>query len=83
MSDTKNKFTLTIHNKGWTVKEACGYWGIDYDTYNRRCNNERFHNQLISMCEGLSSIKNQSQAVECIHMIANRFGIDIDVYEDV
>ena len=48
-----NKFTLIIHNKGWTVKEAIKFWGIDYSTYNRRCNNERYHNQLESMCNGL------------------------------
>lgn len=48
-----NKFTLIIHNKGWTVKEACEYWGIHYDTYNKRCNNTKMHNQLESMCNGL------------------------------
>lgn len=48
-----NKFTKVIHLNGWLVKEACEYWGIAYETYNRRCNNERLKNQLISMCRGL------------------------------
>lgn len=48
-----NKFTLIIHNKGWTVTKACEYWGIHYDTYNKRCNNPKMHNQLESMCQGL------------------------------
>lgn len=48
-----NKFTLMIHNKGWSVKDACEYWGIHYDTYNKRCNSPKFHNQLECMCNGL------------------------------
>ncbi len=48
-----NKFTLLIHNKGWKVQDACDYWGIHYDTYNKRCNSVKFHNQLESMCLGL------------------------------
>jgi len=48
-----NKFTLLIHNKGWKVQDACDYWGIHYDTYNKRCNSAKFHNQLESMCLGL------------------------------
>ena len=50
-----NKFTLLIHNKGWKVQDACDYWGIHYDTYNKRCNSVKFHNQLESMCLGLVS----------------------------
>lgn len=50
-----NKFTLIIHNKGWTVTEACEYWNIHYDTYNKRCNNPKMHNQLKCMCDGLKS----------------------------
>ena len=48
-----NKFTLAIHNKGWTVTEACQFWGIHYDTYARRCKNLKFKNQLESMINGL------------------------------
>lgn len=48
-----NRFTLTIHNKGWTVKDACEHWGIHYDTYNSRCNNSKMHNQLECLCNGL------------------------------
>ena len=53
-----NKFTLIIHNKGWTVKEACQHWGIRYETYNRHCNSEKFANRLESMCNGLESKDN-------------------------
>jgi hypothetical protein len=48
-----NKFTLIIHNKGWTVKDACARWGIRYETYNRQCNDNKFHNRLEDMCNGL------------------------------
>ena len=49
----KCKFTTIIHSKGWTVWDACKYWGIRYDTYNRRCNNPKMKAQLLSMCRGL------------------------------
>jgi len=55
-----NRFTLLLHNKGWTVKEACERWGIHYDTYNRRCNDDKFHNQLEDMCRGLEDLTNES-----------------------
>lgn len=48
-----HKFTLIIHNKGWTVEAACEHWGIHYDTYNARCNNSKMHSQLECMCNGL------------------------------
>jgi len=48
-----NKFTLIIHNKGWTVKDACKHWGIRYETYNRHCNDDKFMNKLECMCKGL------------------------------
>ena len=48
-----NSFTLIIHNKGWTVKEACKRWGIRYETYNRQCNTDKFTNRLEDMCKGL------------------------------
>ena len=51
-----NKYTLIIHNKGWTVKEACKHWGIRYETYNRHCNSEKFANRLESMCNGLPDL---------------------------
>ena len=54
-----NKFTLIIHNKGWTVKDACASWGIRYATYNDRCNNARMFNQLECMCNGLEDILNK------------------------
>ena len=48
-----NNFTRIIRSRGWTAKEACEYWGIRYDTYNRRCNNHKMKTQLLSMCRGL------------------------------
>lgn len=48
-----NKFTLIIHNKGWSVTDACAHWNIHYDTYNARCNNPKMFNQLECMCNGL------------------------------
>lgn len=50
-----NKFTLIIHNKGWTVNDACLYWDIRYKTYNARCNNPKMFNQLECMCNGLEN----------------------------
>jgi len=46
-------FTIIIHRKGWTVKEACELWGIRYDVWRRKCRNPKLEAQLISMCEGL------------------------------
>ena len=48
-----NRFTLIIHNKGWTVTDACDHWAIRYATYNARCNNPKMFNQLECMCNGL------------------------------
>ena len=50
-----NRFTLIIHNKGWTVTDACDHWAIRYATYNARCNNPKMFNQLECMCNGLES----------------------------
>ena len=38
---------------GWSVKDACSHWGIRYETYNRQCNDSKFHNRLRCMCKGL------------------------------
>jgi len=54
-----NKFTLIIHNKGWTVKDACARWGIRYETYNKQCNKVKFHNRLECMCNGLEDRLNE------------------------
>ena len=54
-----NKFTLIIHNKGWSVGDACKYWGIRYKTYNARCNNPKMVNQLECMCNGLEDKLNE------------------------
>ena len=50
-----NRFTLIIHNKGWTVTDACKHWSIRYATYNARCNNPKMFNQLECMCKGLDT----------------------------
>ncbi len=50
-----NNFTRIIRSRGWTVREACEYWGIRYDTYNRRCRNPKMKAQLLSMCRGLKN----------------------------
>lgn len=52
---TKHIFTKIIHSRGWTVTEACEYWGLRYGTYIARCNNEKLHNQLMCMCKGLKN----------------------------
>lgn len=54
-----NNFTRIIRSRGWTAKEACIYWGIRYDTYNRRCNNPKMKPQLLSMCRGLEDKINE------------------------
>ena len=54
-----NKFTLILHNKGWTVKDACAYWGIHYDTYSRHKEDQRFQNKLECMCLGLRNKSNE------------------------
>ena len=54
-----NKHTLIIHNKGWTVKEACAHWGIRYETYNKQCNKVKFQNRLKCMCNGLEDRLNE------------------------
>ena len=50
-----NKFTLMLHNKGWTVEAACEFWNIHYSTYARRSNNSKFYNQLECLIKGLES----------------------------
>lgn len=65
-----NKFTLIIHNKGWTVTDACSYWGIHYDTYNKRCNNPKMFNQLESMCLGLEN-RNKSELTKILDKVYN------------
>ncbi len=68
-----NKFTLIIHNKGWSVKDACEYWGIRYATYNSRCNNARLHSQLESMCNGLEDKLSTKDDYSIIRMAAQLF----------
>ena len=46
-------FTKLIHDRGYTVKEACEVWGIRYDVWRRKCRNPKLTNQLLSMCKGL------------------------------
>ena len=58
MMDTKGyginaMFTILIHNRGYTVKEACEIWGIRYDVWRRKCRNPKLKAQLLCMCRGL------------------------------
>ena len=55
-----NNFTRIVRSRGWTVREACEYWGLRYDTYNRRCNNPRMKAQLLCMCKGLEDKLNEN-----------------------
>ena len=49
----KNEFTEIVHSKGWTVWDACEFWGIRYETFYRRVNNPKKHQELKSLCKGL------------------------------
>ena len=75
-----NKFTLIIHNKGWSVKDACSHWGIHYDTYNARCNNPKMRNQLEDMCNGLDSKVYMDREEFIKYVNAN---VPLDVYKEV
>ena len=48
-----SQFTVIIHSKGWTVKDACSEWGMRYDVWRRKCRNPKLKAQLLSMCRGL------------------------------
>jgi len=61
--EMKNKYTLIIQLKGWKVADACARWGIRYETYNARCNNERMEKQLLDMCNGLPH--KQGDDIDC------------------
>ena len=58
MSDIATK---AIQNRGWTVKDACELWGIQYTNFRRKCRrilsgsakNENEKAQLLCMCRGL------------------------------
>ncbi len=55
-----NKFTLLLHQKGWTVKDACGHWRITPQTYHKHVNNESLHNRLWAMCKGLETKEDEN-----------------------
>lgn len=69
-----NKFTLIIHNKGWSVKDACTHWDIHYDTYNARCNNPKMFNQLECMCNGLEIKYDKASLEEIMSKVFNDYG---------
>lgn len=48
-----NEFTLMVINKGWTVKEACQHWNIDYKTWQRMRARGKDTNKLLCMIRGL------------------------------
>ena len=53
--------TKLIQSRGWTVKDACELWGIEYNNFRRRCRrvlsdgayNKNEKAQLLCMCRGL------------------------------
>ena len=53
MRKGSNQFTVAIHDRGWSVWDACEFWGIRYETFYDRVNNDRMKAQLLSMCLGL------------------------------
>jgi hypothetical protein len=69
-----NKFTLIIHNKGWSVTDACAHWNIHYDTYNARCNNTKMFNQLECMCNGLELKYGKASLKEIMSKVFNDYG---------
>ncbi len=50
-----NEFTLMLFNKGWTVKDACEFWHIDYKTWQRMRLREKDRNKLTCMINGLEN----------------------------
>ena len=48
-------FTKLIHERGYTVKEACTIWGFRYDVWRRKCRNPKLKAQLLCMCRGLEN----------------------------
>jgi len=65
MSDV---ITKAIKDRGWTVKGACLFWGIEYSNFRRRCRrvlggrskNPSEKAQLVCMCNGLKD-KNKNE----------------------
>ncbi len=55
--------TELIQSRGWTVTEACKFWGVEYTNFRRKCRrvlngkakNENEKAQLLSMCRGLKA----------------------------
>jgi len=48
-----NPFTKQIHEKGYTIGGFCEYWQISLSTYRRYCANEKLHDKLTKMIEGM------------------------------
>lgn len=55
-----NKYTLILHEKGWTVVNACKYWGMRYETFYSRSKNKKFEKQLECMCKGLPGFDHET-----------------------
>ena len=62
MGIIKHNSTRIINQRGWTVEEACEYWGIRYATYLDRANNPSKTNELECMCAGLPD-RRDSEAI--------------------
>lgn len=48
-----NKHTQKIHAKGYKVQDFLDYWGITRRTYDNYCANEKLHDKLHKMIEGM------------------------------
>ena len=48
-----NEFTLMLHNKGWTVREALERWQIHRDTWLSMRQREKDRYKLLDMINGL------------------------------
>jgi len=48
-----NKFTLLLHNRGFTVVDLIKYWSISRDTYERYTANPKRHDKLLKMIEAM------------------------------
>lgn len=56
-----NEFTLMLLNKGWSVKDACEHWNIDYKTWQRMRHRDKDRNKLICMVNGLENKRFKSR----------------------
>lgn len=49
--------TIILHQRGYTVKEACNYWNMNIKTYYDKIKNPKLYPQIESMCNGIPNRK--------------------------